>query len=366
MIWNGTTSDERVNYFFTLGSAQLEEGAKFMADAIMTPLFDEGELVKERQVVLGEVDRNESSPYFHLYRALQEKMFWKFPTRKDTLGDRKTIETATRDKMVTVQKKFYVPNNSALILAGDVTPEQGFALAAKFFGEWQRAEDPFKLSPVPKHPPITKTEAIIVNQKVEAVSVSIGLHGPSVKTDPGATYAADVFSFILGQKGSKFHKAMVDSGLTLGTSLSYYTLTHTGPINITFRTTPDKVEAAVAAVKAEVAKFNEPDYFTDEQLETAKTLLAVESIFSREQTSSYAHTVSFWWAVAGLDYYKNYVDNLKKVTRADMARYVTTYIHGKPYVMAILISPESQKQIQLTDKKAASWASPIKAAQKGK
>ena len=56
-VWNGTTSTERVNYFFTLGSQHLEAGVKFMADAIRTPVFDSVEFKKERQVVLGEFDR---------------------------------------------------------------------------------------------------------------------------------------------------------------------------------------------------------------------------------------------------------------------------------------------------------------------
>ncbi|MEO1270550.1 MAG: pitrilysin family protein, partial [Myxococcota bacterium] len=211
MIWNGTTSDERVNYYFTLGSSQLDAGMEFMSNAIQTPLFKEEELVKERTVVIGELDRAESNPYYHLNKALTEKMFWKYPTRKDTIGDRKTITTASREKMLTVQKKFYVPNNSALILAGDVTPDQAFELARKHFGAWKKGADPFKLDPVPKHPPIKKTEAIIVNQQVQRVTVMLGFHGPSVGKDPAATYAADVFSFILAQPSSAFQKALVES-----------------------------------------------------------------------------------------------------------------------------------------------------------
>ena len=197
------------------------------------------------------------------------------------------------------------------------------------------------------------------NQKVQRITVQMGWHGPSVGKDPGATYAADVFSFILAQPGSKFHKALVDSGLTLGAGISYYTLNHTGPITMSFTATPDKIDAAVAAVRAETLKFTQPDYFTDAQIETAKTLLAVDHIYGREQTSSYAHTVSFWWAVAGLDYYTKYIDNLKSVTRDDMSRYVETYVYDKPYVMGILVDAEIQEQIGLTQEKADDWAKTI-------
>ena len=360
MVWNGTTSDERVNYFFTLGSEQLDPGMKFMADAIQTPLFKEEELVKERQVVIGELDRAESNPYYHLNKALTEKMFWKHPTRKDTIGDRETITTASREKMLTVQKKFYIPNNSALILAGDVTPDQAYQLAEQHFGAWKRGPNPFKVDPVPAHPPIKRTEAIIVNQKVQRASVMIGFHGPSVGKDPAATYAADVFSFIVAQPSSRFQKAMVESGLTLGAGVSYYTLNHTGPISVVLETTPDQLEKAIKAVQDEIRKFDDPDYFTDDQIETAKTLLAVSNLYDREKTSSFAHTVSFWWAVASLDYYLSYIENLKKVTRQDMARYVKSYILGKPYVMAIMVSPEAQKELKLTKASADKMAKVIR------
>jgi zinc protease len=181
-----------------------------------------------------------------------------------------------------------------------------------------------------------------------------------VRKDPGATYAADVFSFILAQENSRFQKTLVDSGLALSANVGYYTLNHTGPISVSLVARPGKLEEATKALKAEMKKFDDPDYFTDEQIQTAKTLLAVDHVYGREKTSSYAHNVSFWWAVAGLDYYINYVDNLQKVSRDDLKRYVSTYILGKPYVMGVLISQENQQLIGLNQDKINKWAQPIK------
>ena len=365
LSWNGTTGDERVNYYFTMGVAQLDEGMEFMSDALLTPLFEEKELVKERQVVIGEVDRNESNPYFHLYREMDQKMFYKYPTRKDSLGDRETITTATREKMLTMKTKYYVPNNSALVVAGDVTMAKAEELAKKYFGKWEKGPDPFKADPVPMHPKIKRPEVLIINQPIKTATVRMGWHGPSVGKDPASTYAADVFHFILGQRNSAFQKVLVDSGLTLQVGASYYTLNHTGPISVSFVTQPEKLEPAVKAVQEEMAKFAQDDYFTDEQLETAKRLLAVEFLYSLEKTSSYAHTVSFWWAVAGVDYLDTYLDKLKAVTRSDIQKYLKTYINRKNYVMGILISPENQKKLGLDDKAVKKWARPIKLA-KGK
>jgi len=111
MVWNGTTSEERVNYFFTISKDSLEEGLEFMKAAIKTPLFLQEELERERPVVTGEFDRAESSPFFHLNREVSKKLWYKYFSRKNVIGDREIILTADQNKMRTIQKRYYIPNN---------------------------------------------------------------------------------------------------------------------------------------------------------------------------------------------------------------------------------------------------------------
>ena len=94
-------------------------------------------------------------------------------------------------------------------------------------------------------------------------------HGPSVSKDPKATYAADVLSFILGQQTSKFHKNVVESGLSYGANFGYYTLNHTGPITLFAQTSVENFDACQKALFDELKRMTDPDYFTDEQLENA-------------------------------------------------------------------------------------------------
>ena len=239
-IFNGSTSEERVNYFITLPSDSIDPGIEFMMNAIRYPLFKQEELIKERPVVTGEYDRAESSPFFHLQQAVSKKLWYKYWSRKNVIGDREVILTATPEKMRTIQHRFYIPNNSALLLAGDVTPEEGFKLAEKYFADWEKGEDPFKKFPIPEHPPLRQSETVIVEKPVNAVTLNISFHGPSVGKDPKATYAADILSTILEQKNSKFYKNIVESGLAMFVNFSYYTLNHTGPISIMAQTTPEK------------------------------------------------------------------------------------------------------------------------------
>lgn len=349
IVFNGTTSTERVNYFFTLPSDNLEPGLKFMYDAITSPKFDTEEFAKEQKVVTGEIDRNESSPYYWFGQEMEKRLWYEHPSRKDPLGDRETVLASTVDMMRQMQKRYYVPNNSALLIAGDVEPEAAFAQAEKIFKKWKKGPDPHAKWPVPEHPPLEDTSAFVVERDVKVPYVQMSWHGPSVDEDPGATYAADVLSYILSQPTSKFQKALVESGLTLNAGLGYYTQRYTGPINLTAQVEADNLKPAIKGLLAELKKLENPDYFTDEQLESAKTILAVQDLYSREKTSAFAHTVSFWWAVAGPEYYIDYIPNLKKVTRQDIADYVSTYISGKPFVAGVLLSPDVREQLGLSE-----------------
>ncbi|HSK73236.1 MAG TPA: insulinase family protein [Pyrinomonadaceae bacterium] len=346
---NGTTQEEDVNYFFNTTSQNVPTMMRLMRDALLFPSFEEEEFKQEIQVVLGELDRQQSEPGYYLDRTLMDKLFYKHPSRKSPGGTRETVSSATTDQMRLIQSRYYVPNNSALIVTGDVEPEQIFKLAQELFGGWKRGEDPFKKFPIVEHPPLQKSEGVIVNKDVENVIVQIGWHGPSIGKDDAGTYAADVFSFIMEQPDSRLNRALIDSGLAAAVSVHYYTQRNVGPIRITLVTSPEKAKEALKVLYGEIAQFNDPKYFTDEELENAKTLLEAEDLFRREKLSEYTHSLGFWWSSTGIDYFRGYHKNLRAVSREDIKRYISNYIQGKPHVSVALVSSEAQQQAKLTE-----------------
>jgi zinc protease len=347
--FNGTTSTERVNYFFTLPRGNLKKGLTFMNHAIRTPKFNKKEFQKEKQIVLSEYDRSESQPQQSFYREMQRLLWYEHPSRKITLGSREVIENATVEQMRTIKDTYYVPNNAALVVAGDVSPEKAFQLAETTFGNWERGEEPSERFPVPEHPPLEDNNYLLTEDAVEVPSVDLRWHGPSVDEDREATYAADVLSFILSQPSSKFQEALVESNIALNADLSYYTQSHTGPINASVQVQPQNLRKAIKTLIQEIGKLDDRKYYSDEQLQNAKTILETRDIYGREKTSSFAHTVSFWWAVDDVDYYRDYVDNLNEVTRQDIADYVSEYIHGEPFVTGVLLSSKMNEQLDMTE-----------------
>ena len=74
-VFNGTTTEERVNYYLTLPADSLAGGMRFLAAALRHPLFLPGELAREKEVVLGEYDRQEASPFFVLDQTMGQKLW---------------------------------------------------------------------------------------------------------------------------------------------------------------------------------------------------------------------------------------------------------------------------------------------------
>jgi zinc protease len=350
IIYNGTTQEEVVEYYFTTTSPNFSVAMRFMRDSVMSPAFDDREFANEREVVVGEIDRNESNPFSVVSDEMNKRLFFKYPSRKRPIGNRQTVRSATADMMRLIKSRYYVPNNSAVIITGDVDAAAAFKVAQELFGDWsRRSRDPFEEFPLVEHPPLSKSEAAILTKPVQNVIVSLGWHGPSMGKDDMATYAADVFSFILRQPDSRFQRVLVDSGLTVGANLGYYSQRNVGPINAIMQTTPDKARAAIRALYNEIAHMNDPDYFTDEELESAKALLEADDLYQREQLSSYTHVIGFWWSSAGLDYFRGYLKRLRATSRADISRYLTTYVQGKPHVGLAVLSPDSLKASGLTE-----------------
>jgi len=353
ITYNGTTAEESCSEYFTGLSSHLTTMIHLTRDFARYPVFDANDLSQEEQVVIGETDRIDSNPYSIIQDAMTAHLYYKYPNRKHPIGSRDVVSHTTLDQLREFQAQYWVPNNSALLIAGDVKPEDAFKQVEQFFGDWPRAADPFVKNPMVQHPPLTKSEGLVLEAPVQNVIIEIGWQGPSVGQDSASTYAADVFSFILRQPNSRFQRNLADTGLTTAVDLGYFTQRSVGPINLTLQTTPEKARAALQAAQNEIAHFADADYFTDQELQNAKVLLGADDLRSREKPSEYIHTLGFWWAIAGTDYLKSYQQQLDAVSRADVRKYLQTYIINKPHVGAILLSSEAQKQIHMKSDEVA-------------
>lgn len=348
MIWNGTTGGERVNYFFTFDKDSLEAGLKFMNAAIRFPIYRTEDMQKERPVVDGEFQRGESDASFQLWQDVNKRSWGELFTRKNPIGDHDIINTATPEKMMIIKDKYYFPNNSLLVICGDVKPADAFSLAKKIYGDWKPSGfDPHEKFPIPEFKPLEKPDyKINVSSIAQTPYMMLQWHGPDYRNDSAATLAADVLSAVLSLNSSKWQQALIDKGLATFANISYQTAKYVGPVSVFAVPNPAKMKEFYTELMNQIDHLGDADYFTDEQLATAKANLLRDKVRQVEKPSSLPSSLTFWWCSTSLDYFTDYDANMQKVTREDIMRYVKKYITDKPYVAGMIINEEMNNQLK--------------------
>lgn len=354
IVYNGYTSQEVVTYYFTLPSKNLEAGLKFMADAIKTPVFKEEELVKEREVVLGEFDRNEAQPTFVLNYAIDSALWMPHVSRKQPLGQRAVIKNATVAQMRMIQDLFYMPNNSALIVSGDVKAAEVFALAKKLYGDWKKGYTPFPSYNPPAFPPL---QAKLVAREARIPDTDIRMHfrGPSVMKDDPDAYAADLLTTLISQPTSRFYRNLIDSGLVTSVSSGYGTAHNVGTISFYMRAPKEKARRAFETLKSELRAMARPGYFTAKEIEVAKRITADQTIFDQDNPQNFAiRTTARWWSMASLDYYLGFPKNVAKITPEQITALANEYMIGKPFILGVGAERATLDQLNFTEE-ALAW-----------
>lgn len=226
--YNGATSDEAVMYYLTLPSANTDRALGILARLVRDARFENEDFQPERFVVLGELQRAGSNPQFHLDREASTLLWGTSFARKNVIGDELPLLQVNTSRLKTIFERYYVPNNAALIVSGDVSAPRVFEMARSHFAGWKRRPDPFAGHPVPPMAVLGSSRAVVVTGDVNTVTLELEWQGPSVSDDPRGTYAADVLSDVLQDDQSDFHTRLVDSGLFQSADLVYTTRAHVG------------------------------------------------------------------------------------------------------------------------------------------
>ena len=342
---NGETSAEVVDYYVMVPSENVVPAIGLLADLVMKARFSNGDLKAERKVVLDELQRHLSDPEGDLDRQVERTLWGSAWHRKDVSGDSASLQGISLDRLKATYARYYVPNNAALIVTGDVDPERIFTVAEDKFGDWKSAPNPFADRPIPIIPPLERTTAVMVAKDVLDVTIVVAFDGPSVGTDPGATYAADVLFDVFNDPSSAFQRRLVTFGPFQSVSGVYLTLNHTGPIQFRGMTTPENAKKALLALIGELQDLDLLDGVTDDDLAIARKRRQVAGALGRERTASLAPGIAFWWSATGMDYYLSYHDRMATQTADSLRRFARTYVVSTPRVIGVLAAPDVAAEI---------------------
>jgi len=322
-----------------------------MNSAVRFPLLSPATLENEKQIINDELKQKKSNPVYSLVEETDHQLWGDLVSRKQAIGDSNVIKAASVEMLRSIKGRYFVPNNALLIVGGDIEHADAFKQAEAVYGDWQpAAADPLNKWPIPEFKPLIKSKYFIVaSSLVRTPLVYVYWQGPDTRHDMPATYAADVFSYMVNQNSSGLRKALIQSGLATSVYLNYFTLKHTGPISLVVSPNPARVKECMDEIQRQVALMGNDDGLPDEAIEKAKRMLEITDVRNEDITTNFIQTLSFWWSSATLDYYFSYLDNLRKVSRADLTRYAEKYIKNQPFTEGLLISPELRAEIKADD-----------------
>ncbi|MDQ3088368.1 MAG: insulinase family protein [Acidobacteriota bacterium] len=149
---NAYTSDDRTVYHETFAKEDLDEILGLEADRFKNLKFSEEQFKTEAGAVLGEYNKNSASPIFKMYEVIRETAFTNHTYSHTTMGYLKDIKDYPNQYEYALQffKRFYRPENIAIVVVGDVKTDEVLAKIKKYYGDW-KGED-YKQQ-IPAEPP---------------------------------------------------------------------------------------------------------------------------------------------------------------------------------------------------------------------
>ena len=151
----------------------------------------------------------DNQPYGRFLENVKLHVFKKHPYRGTTIGKMEHLDAATLEEFQAFNKKFYVPNNATLVVAGDINKKEVKKMIQDYFGTIPRGKDIIRN--FPKEDPITETiQAKAYDSNIQIPAVIAAYRTPSMKTRDSRVL--DMISFYLsGGKSSVLYKKLVDT-----------------------------------------------------------------------------------------------------------------------------------------------------------
>ncbi|SDS44917.1 Predicted Zn-dependent peptidase [Polaribacter sp. KT25b] len=206
---NANTTDDRTYYYEIFPSNKLELGLWMESERLLHPIIGQDGVDTQNEVVKEEKRlRVDNQPYSHFLEYVKENIFKKHPYKGTTIGKMEDLDAATLEEFLAFNKKFYVPNNATLVVAGDIDIASAKKMIQDYFG------------PIPKGAEITKdfpmedpiTEAMYAkgyDPNIQIPAIMAAYRTPSMKTKDSRVLDM-ISSYLSTGRSSVLYKKLVD------------------------------------------------------------------------------------------------------------------------------------------------------------
>ena len=206
---NANTTEDRTYYYEVFPSNNLELGLWMEAERMLHPVINQIGVKTQNEVVKEEKRlRYDNSPYGQLLPVVKKNMFKNHPYRWTTIGAMEHLDAAKLEEFQAFNKKFYIPNNAVLIVAGDFSNVQAKEWIQKYFGAIPKGT-PVKRETFVEEPITQTIKASFEDSNIQIPMVVTAYRTPSMKTRDARVL--DMISTILSDgKSSRLYKKIVD------------------------------------------------------------------------------------------------------------------------------------------------------------
>lgn len=353
---NGSTSRDRTNYFQTVPNDALEKMIWAEADKLgyFINTVTEAVVAKEKQVVKNEKRQGvDNAPYGHASYVIGKNLYPEnHPYNWQVIGSLEDLQNATLADVKEFYRKWYVPNNATLVIAGDFDSEQAKEWIQKYFSEIPRGEE---ISPLPISPvEVTETKQLYYEDNFARLP-ELRMVWPTVEQYHPDTYALDILTQLLTDgKKAPFNKVLVEEEqLSSNVFMFSQNSEIAGETSLIVRAYPgtdlDKVSSAVdkAFAKFEADKFDQAD------LDRIKAGIETQFYNGLSSVLGKAFQLAQYNIFADDPGYINKdIQKTLAVTEDDIWRVYEEYIKDQNFIATSFV-PKGQKELALENSELA-------------
>jgi len=346
---NGSTNADRTNYFELVPSNFLETALWLEADRMgfLLPALTQGKLDNQRDVVKNERRQNyENRPYGMSFIRMGELMYPpEHPYHWPTIGYQEDLSAASLGDVKGFFSEWYNPNNACLVVAGDVKLPEVKRLVTRYFGDIPAGPKPASLSPRPATLAEEKRE--VIEDRVTLPRVTMGWHTVPLWAPDDA--ALDVVAGILAEgKSSRLYQRLVyreQAAQNVNAFQFSRELAGAFQISATAREgfNLTQMETAIMEEIERLAKEGP----TADEMTMARNVTEARAVFAIQALLGKADRINSYMTFRGKpDLFNEELDNVRKVTAADVQRVVQTYL-TKPRVVLSTV-PNGKRDLAAT------------------
>src|SRR6478735_3660782 len=337
--WNGYTWIDQTTYLETATADALDRMLFIEAERMANGLYHPDDCESERTVILAELDGGDNDPEQVLDTEVTAAAFKAHGYHHPTIGWASDLKSMSRDDLYGFYRTWYVPNNAALVIVGDVDPDDVMRRVEQHFGQIPAGTLPARV--VTSEPDQLGERRVRVERPGTTAYLKLAWHAPAV-TDPDFHAMLVLDAALTGAKGvnlwasfrnppqrsTRLYRALVDTGLAA--SVFGALLPTEDPFlyavscTVSDGTAAGAVEAAAQAAIADVRKQG----ITAEELQRARHQLRARLVFESDSVTNIAHQIGYFHTVASLDAYQGMGVRIAAVTLDDVARVADRYLRA--------------------------------------